>query len=848
MKKIFYALFSILAIGSSINAQNVGIGTATPAASAKLDITDANRGLLIPRVALTATNVAAPVAAPATSLLVYNTNTAGAAATAVTPGFYFWNGTQWTPLKGGDNTLDMAYDEGGPGAGRIITADAGRVEINGTGGLLVNANTATISEAALINNTNGTQNTLTQLGYVGVNAGSTSVFGVRTIARGTAATGLWDGPMGVYGAVEAPTPGGTINLNATVGSANKALGVFGSISTNTSITGSAQDMVAGVLGYTGLHNSGGGSVTGSRLYGGLFGGNGRVLGLWGENSAYMEIMPGWQIQNYETAMLGFYNTDVNGGNNGGNEGVGENYLSIETNITNTTPKNLVIQTRSRGNVGIGTATPADRLHVTDAVTPNTATVRISGLSSTGTLTSLATDAIVMTDANGSLRRANETVKDAWYTTGNATTALRRLGTTTNQSIDLITNNVVRGRLSNLGEFFIGTTATASVGDLMNGVGNATFPWALNGYTNFNGSGVYGAIQGANTTSFAAVQGENNSTSGNINTAAVRGINASATAGTGFRTLAGTGPRMGTQGTFTAAGSYSFGVFGSSPSITTRTGAVFGDNGGFSLGALGYYANNGLDYAVYGFGRAYQAGIATGRPAAGGNNTSSTIYNDGNTELAQNTNIGLGIYGGVMGGWVRGLKYGFNAKGETYSLYVDGQSFTNEPVAYLMPTATDERVAGFMSTSLKAEVSDKGKIQLRNGRVFVAFDDNFKKVMSTDLDDLIITATPQGNSAGVYISQISIEGFWIFENNNGQSNVNVAWTAISPVEGRQNIAEELLSKEFDRKMDKVMYNENNTDGTAQPLWWDGTQMRWDAPPAKQADPNAVDFKRPTGGIR
>jgi hypothetical protein len=35
------------------------------------------------------------------------------------------------------NTLDMAYDEGGPGAGRIITADAGPVRIAGADGLYV---------------------------------------------------------------------------------------------------------------------------------------------------------------------------------------------------------------------------------------------------------------------------------------------------------------------------------------------------------------------------------------------------------------------------------------------------------------------------------------------------------------------------------------------------------------------------------------------------------------------------------------------------------------------------------------------------------------------------------------
>ncbi len=841
MIKKLHILAAVMALAGAVNAQNVGIGTSLPHSSAKLQIDDANRGILIPRVSLSGvTNGTTPVASPLTGLLVFNTNAAVTGGDGA--GFYFWNGTQWTPLKGGDNTLDMAYDEGGPGAGRIITADAGRVEINGTGGLLVNASTATISEAALINNTNGTQNTLTQLGYVGVNAGSTSVFGVRTIARGTAATGLWDGPMGVYGAVEAPTAGGTIDLNATVGSANKALGVFGSISTNTNITGSAQDMVAGVLGYTGLHNSGGGSVTGSRLYGGLFGGNGRVLGLWGENSAYMEIMPGWQSQNYETAMLGFYNTDINGGNNGGNEGVGENYLSIETNITNTTPKNLVMQTRSRGNVGIGTATPADRLHVTDAVTPNTATVRISGLSSTGTLTSLATDAIVMTDANGSLRRGNEAVKDAWYTTGNATTALRRLGTTTNQSIDLITNNVVRGRLSNLGEFFIGATSTVVPGDLMNGVSNVTFPWAINGYSAFNGSGTYGQVT-SGATVFAGVQGEYYGT--NSSGAGVRGLIGNTTAGTAFSTVSAGVSGSGAV-TAATAGAYKFGVYGNG-GLTPRSGGVMGYDFGFGVGALGYCNSGNLDYAVYGFGMAYTTGVVAGRALPGANTTNNNgtmlIYNDGNTELAQNTHIGLGIYGGVMGGWVRGLKYGFHAKGQTYGLYVDGQGFTNKAFTYLMPTSTDERVAGYMSSAMQPEVSSKGKIQLNNGQIYVAFDNNFKKVMSSDFNNILIVATPQGNSNGVYVDNISADGFWIRENNNGRSNVQIVWTATTPVGEMSEIAEELLNKEFDRKMENVMYNDNNTNGTGQSIWWDGTQMRWDAAPAKQPDPNYINTARP-----
>ena len=93
---------------------------------------------------------------------------------------------------------------------------------------------------------------------------------------------------------------------------------------------------------------------------------------------------------------------------------------------------------------------------------------------------------------------------------NALTARGFLGTSTNQHMDLVSNNIVRGRLSNLGEFFIGTTNTTLTGDLMNGVSNAVFPWAINGYSSFNGSGVYGAIS-TGTTVFGGVQGESDGT-------------------------------------------------------------------------------------------------------------------------------------------------------------------------------------------------------------------------------------------------------------------------------------------------------------------------------------------------
>jgi hypothetical protein len=95
------ALLVVGLLSAGLHAQSVGIGTATPDPSARLHIEDNARGLLIPNVALTATDVAAPVTSPATSLLVYNTATAGSGATAVTPGFYYWDGSQWVRLADG---------------------------------------------------------------------------------------------------------------------------------------------------------------------------------------------------------------------------------------------------------------------------------------------------------------------------------------------------------------------------------------------------------------------------------------------------------------------------------------------------------------------------------------------------------------------------------------------------------------------------------------------------------------------------------------------------------------------------------------------------------------------------
>ena len=79
----------------------VGIGTASPNASAILDVTSTNKGFLPPRVALTGTTDGSTIASPATGLFVYNSATAGTSPNNVIPGFYYWDGDSWERIKNG---------------------------------------------------------------------------------------------------------------------------------------------------------------------------------------------------------------------------------------------------------------------------------------------------------------------------------------------------------------------------------------------------------------------------------------------------------------------------------------------------------------------------------------------------------------------------------------------------------------------------------------------------------------------------------------------------------------------------------------------------------------------------
>ncbi|MEK6495231.1 hypothetical protein [Myroides odoratimimus] len=94
-KKLLFAGVAFMALSTMQAQDGVGIGKSIiPDGSAVLDIGATDKGLLIPRVALTGETDATTIKGAAPSLLVFNTATAG----GLKPGYYFWLDNKWNAL------------------------------------------------------------------------------------------------------------------------------------------------------------------------------------------------------------------------------------------------------------------------------------------------------------------------------------------------------------------------------------------------------------------------------------------------------------------------------------------------------------------------------------------------------------------------------------------------------------------------------------------------------------------------------------------------------------------------------------------------------------------------------
>ncbi len=187
-------------------AQNVGINAtgSTPDASAGLDVNFTDKGLLIPRVDISDLSTESPVTSPATSVLVYNTNT------TTGPGYFYWDGSKWVKFFDANN-----------GKPWILGGNAGT-----TAGTDFLGTTDAIDLTIATNNTERMR--ITSGGFVGINTTPTTLFdidggtGSTTQTIGTITGNSLTSGIGLNVVSNSLTSGKLVSIEATNSTDNSA--------------------------------------------------------------------------------------------------------------------------------------------------------------------------------------------------------------------------------------------------------------------------------------------------------------------------------------------------------------------------------------------------------------------------------------------------------------------------------------------------------------------------------------------------------------------------------------------------------------------------------------------------
>ena len=407
---------------SSLSHAQLGVGTLSPDISAQLDVTSANKGLLVPRLPLVQTSNQAPVTGTITnSLLVYNTATAN----DVTPGFYYWQGNKWI---------------------RIV-AQSDPVVFNETlTTLTYNAATNELT----YKDEHGISNVLQLLGQTGPQGpvGLTGPQGPQGIPGNDGAAG----PQGIPGNDGAAGPIGATGPQGIPG--------------NDGATGPA-----GPTGPQGIPGNDG--ATGPQGGIGLIvnGTNTTVSGTGTGADPYKIDTPSIPATTVSNTSIGnTLSTTVNGVTGNSVNSINSNVLDAANgNLTSTvngiasTPAIPVLIAAENGlTVTNGTAQFGGAL----LKPTNLATDAVNTLAVSGLQTGILADNVLLTDAGtGVVKAITTTALNAnnWSINGNAGTnaATNYLGTQDSQSLILKTNNMTRAEIDPAGNFIMGVPVTSA---------------------------------------------------------------------------------------------------------------------------------------------------------------------------------------------------------------------------------------------------------------------------------------------------------------------------------------------------------------------------------------------------
>jgi hypothetical protein len=415
----------------------------------------------------------------------------------------------------------------------------------------------------------------------------------------------------------------------------------------------------------------------------------------------------------------------------------------------------------------------------------------------------------------------------WRLAGNTLTGTEFLGSINAQPVLFYSNNAERMRILSSGQIGVNATAPAAT-QLFTVTATATERIAITGITTSTAVGNSAILgESAPASSGNSTFGITGSYTGTQNTAitsaGVRGITANSAAGTNYTTNF----NRGVWGTLNNSSQYSFGVAGTTASNgSTRTGGVIGqtNNGTATWASLAYYSSGTTTYGMYTSNTTNPTGSGTGRMASP--TAALFVY-----PSERNQGIGAGISGGVMGSWIHGQVYGTVLSGNRFGVYVDGLTITNNAIVQFIPVAngTNARVAAYAAGGITRDVYSKGRAQLNAGQCTVQFDSSFA-ALAANGQDVVVTITPLGPGAGLYIDEIRTDGFTVKENGTQLSSTPFTWIAVATVaDSGTEVSTEIRDPSFDEYIRRIMLDESFNESVGS-LWWDGQQVRFDTPPA------------------
>lgn len=174
-----YASALILGLCNSAYAQT-GIGTITPATSSVLEISSVNKGVLLPRVALSSIDDLATILSPANALTVFNTATAGLVPSNVSQGYYYYSlaANKWIRLfEAANGSLNIYTTDGTLTGNRIVMQGTRTLAFNGTASNAFSVDNTTFSIDAA--NARVGVGTLTPEAKLEIASGTTNTSGLK---------------------------------------------------------------------------------------------------------------------------------------------------------------------------------------------------------------------------------------------------------------------------------------------------------------------------------------------------------------------------------------------------------------------------------------------------------------------------------------------------------------------------------------------------------------------------------------------------------------------------------------------------------------------------------------------